>query len=340
MIPIFRPSIKRKDMDAVLTCLVSDSIGHGQLARRFSAEVSDYVGVAGGVAFREYARAIHTVFDLLELHSGAKVVLSPLSPSVYLDVMVSRGLIPLYIDTDPRNGCVTPEQVEKAKEQEPAALLIANPLGFIADMEPLLELEVPIIEDITTALGGTSGTRKCGTYGRYAIVGLEEEDIITVGGGALLLANGKREHAALKKAVEGIAPTSLLSDMNAALGLVQISAIEQFIQRRKEIAQIYNQSLAKSRHKTLIQDGESDNTWFSFPVFVEGGVKEIVQYARKKGVETLPAFQDTITGRMDFTDLPFPNARALFLRCLLFPLYPTLGKQNANNVSKVLSTLP
>ena len=340
MIPVFRPSIKRKDMDAVLSCLVSDRIGHGQAAKRLASEVADYIGLAGGIAFREYSRAIHTVFDLMEVTAGAKVVLSPLSPSVYLDVIISRGLIPLYVDTDPRSGCLSVEEVEKAKSQDPALLLVAHPIGFIADMDGLAELEIPIVEDISTSLGGTTGTRRCGTYGQYSILRLEEEDVVTTGGGALVLAAGKKELSSLRKSVEGIPPSCFLPDMNAALGLVQIAAIEQFILRRKDLAQLYAQALAKSRHTSLVQNGESDNTWYSFPVFLEGGVKEIVQYARRKGVETIPAFQDTITGRMDFTDLPFPNARALFLRCLLFPLYPSLGKQNSTIVSKVLATLP
>jgi len=340
MIPVFRPSIKRKDMDAVLNCLVSDNIGHGPVAKRFAGEVADYVGAAGGAAFREYSRAVNTVFDLMELRPGAKVVLSPLSPAIYLDVMVSRGLIPLYVDIDPRSGCLTVEEVEKARAQEPSALLVAHPVGFIGEMSALAEFEIPIVEDITTAIGGNTGTQACGTFGRYAIVGLEQQDIITAGGGALVLASGRKELAALKKAVESLSPSSLMPDMNAALGLVQIAAIEQFILRRKDLAHIYSQSLAKSRHTCLVQNGEADNTWFSFPVLLDGGVKEIVQYARRKGVETIPAFQDTITARMDFTDLPFPNARGLFLRCLLFPLYPSLGKQNATTVSKVLATLP
>lgn len=340
MIPVFKPSIKRKDMDAVLSCLVSDNIGHGQQAKKLASQVADYLGVAGGMAFREYARAVNTVFDLLGLEAGSKIVLSPLSPSVYLDVMVSRGIIPLYIDIDPRSGCVSAAEAEKALAQGAQALLVSYPLGFIADMERLSELGLPIVEDISSALGGNAGTRKCGTFGLYSIVRLEAEDIITAGGGALLLATGKKELTGLKKATEGLPSSAFLPDMNAALGLMQIAAIEQFILRRKDIAQIYTQALAKSRHSGLVQDGESDNTWYSFPVLLDGGMKEITQYARKKGVETIPAFHDTITARIDFTDLPFANARALYLRCLLFPLYPSLGKQNAAVVSKVLSTLP
>jgi dTDP-4-amino-4,6-dideoxygalactose transaminase len=313
------------------------------LAKRFAAEASEYIGSSGGVAFREYSRAINTVFDLLDLDPGAQIVLSPLSPSIYLDVMVARGLTPVYIDTDPSSGCVTPAEIEKVKARGPSALLIVNPLGFIAEMKSIAELEIPIIEDISTAIGGTVGTvgtKKCGTFGRYSIVRLEEEDMVTAGGGVLLLATGKRELAALKKASGALPPSCFLPDMNAALGLMQVAALERFILRRKEIARVYTQALAKSRYRSLVQSGESDNAWFSFPVFLEGEVNEITHYARRKGVETTPAFHDTIIARMDSTGLPFPNARALFLRCLLFPLYPTLGKQNAAIVSKVLSTLP
>lgn len=340
MIPVFKPSIKRKDMDAVLSCLVSESIGHGQLARKLATEVSDYLGLSGGVALREYARAINIVFDLLGLQPGAKIILSPLSPSVYLDVIIGRGLVPLYVDIDALSGCVSPAEVEKVQAQDPSLLLITYPVGFIADLESLSGIQVPIVEDISTAIGGNTGIRKCGTFGAYTIVRLEEEDIITAGGGALVLASGKSELTALKKATESLPLSTFLPDMNAALGLIQISAIEQFISRRKDIAQVYTQALAKSHHRCLVQGGESDNTWFSFPVLLHGGMKEIALYARKKGVETIPAFHDTITARKDFTDLPFPNARALFLRCLLFPLYPALGKQNTVFVSKVLSTLP
>jgi len=171
-------------------------------------------------------------------------------------------------------------------------------------------------------------------------VGLEEEDIITSGGGVVLLASGRKELTDLKRVSMGLPRSELLSDMNAALGLIQLGAVEQFIQRRKEIAQIFQQSLLKTRHKGLAQGGEGENIWYSFPVLLAAGMKDVMQYARKKGVETTAGFQDTIAAGLDFGNGRLPNARALYLRCVLFPLYPSLGKQNVALVSKVLSTLP
>ena len=66
-------------------------------------------------------------------------------------------------------------------------------------------------------------------------------------------------------------------------------------------------------------------------------MNDVRKYARKKGVETLPAF----AGRMDTeADIGCPCAKKLLMSTLLFPLYPTLGKKNVQLVSKVLSTLP
>jgi perosamine synthetase len=128
--------------------------------------------------------------------------------------------------------------------------------------------------------------------------------------------------------------------MNAALGISQIHALERFVTARREIHAAYIQSLLKSRHKTLIQKGEAENVMCAFPVVLEGGMKEVRQYAMKKGVETEPAFADAAAAHDEAQDFPCPNARSLMLRCLMFPLYPMLARREVESVQKVLATMP
>jgi dTDP-4-amino-4,6-dideoxygalactose transaminase len=127
--------------------------------------------------------------------------------------------------------------------------------------------------------------------------------------------------------------------MNAFLGLAQMRQIESFIAARKEIAQLFNRSLMQSGHKPLIQKGEAENIYYSFPVVLDRDIQEVIQYVRKKNVETSLAFSDAAIACMD-ADGEYPNARSIGLRCLLFPLYPMLGKRNAELIAKLLSTLP
>ena len=340
IISVFKPSIKRKDMDAVLTCLVSEKISCGEKGKEFIQNGAEYIGAAGGIVLREYKRAIRTVIEALSLEAGAKVIISPLCSGVYLDVILEKGLEPLYADVEIDSGCIDPSNIEKLMKYNPDAVVVDYPLGFVPNMEAIAELGIPIIEDITNGLGGNTGVKKAGRYGKYIIIGLEENSIITAGGGVLLLADSKSDLTELRKAVSHIPQNAKLPDMNSVLGLSQLSSLESYISIRREIAQVYIRSLMKTRHKTLIQKGEGENVFYSFPVLLESGMKEISQYARKKGIRTEIAFSNTSLETCNLSQFPCPNAETLMMRCILFPVYPMLGKKNISLISKVLATLP
>ncbi|MCK4543118.1 MAG: DegT/DnrJ/EryC1/StrS aminotransferase family protein [Spirochaetales bacterium] len=337
-IPVFKPSIKRRDMDAVLTCMVRDSIGPGEQGKVLVKEVKSYLGLQGGFALREYRRAIELAIVSIGLEEGDRVLLSPLSPRVYIDVLEEYSLVPRFVDVDPESACLDPGKAGPLFPEDPKAIIIHYPLGIIPDMEEISSLGLPIIEDISTALGGGVGDMKAGSWGQYVVAAFEEDGIITTGGGAIVFASGKRELRALKDHGEYLPQSSFMSDMNAALGVVQIGNIENFIRQREEIADIFSKSLLKSKHRGLLQRGEGKRIFYSFPVLLGSGLKDAARYARKKNIETMLGFTDTAVELLDGNICP--NARALALRCLLFPLYPMMGKRNAELISKVLSTLP
>ena len=327
-------------MDAVLSVMVEDQLGPGAISQQLVKELGTYLGLESGAAFREYGRAINSAFDCLELKKGSKVIISPLAPAVYLDVILQREYEPLFADIDQETGGLALENVEKLIPMQPAVIIVHETLGFIPDIEALLDLQLPIIEDISQSIGGNVGEKKCGSFGNYVVLSMEPENIVTCGGGTIIFAGGRKEAAALKKMISIYPKESYLQDMNAALGIVQMKSIETFIEKRKEVAQVYSRALMRTGHKTLIQKGEAENIFFTFSVILSSGLKEVRQYARKHNVDTALAFEDSIIGHFEITDQDCSNAQSLSLRCLLFPLYPTIGKKNVSQVEKVLSTLP
>jgi dTDP-4-amino-4,6-dideoxygalactose transaminase len=339
-IPVFKPSIKRVDMNAVLTCMVSDTIGPGKVSERFSRGVARYLGLTGGVALREYNRALRLAIDCLELAAHEKVILSALSPSLYHAIVQEKNLQPLYADVEEETGCVSCASIEQLMKEEPSAILVHAPLGFVPDMQTIRSFGLPIIEDISQSLGGNTVERTLGTYGNYVVLATESDNIITTGGGALVLAGTKSDVRKLKQYAEKFTEDSYLADMNGALGLVQLESLEQYIDRRKEIAQVYSRAIMKSKHKTLYQKDDSENIYYSFPVYLTSGMKEVMQYAKKKKVQTLPAFRGSAAEEQLVPVKTTPVAHTLHLRSLLFPLYPMLGKQNIEHIAKVLSSLP
>ena len=339
-IPISRPSIKRSDMDSVLSCMVTDSLGPGILSNRLIRLVAEYIGVAGGVAVREYPRAIKIVFEAMGLTKGDRILLTPLHPPVYAKVAREMEIEPRYVDVASENGCISFENVMQEDLTTIKAVVAFAPLGFVPPIEKLLETGIPLIEDISQALGANTASRRLGTFGSYTLISLEPDSIITSGGGVLILGKGRKEVNILQKIVESDQLEILLPDFNAALGITQIQSIERFLSKRKDIAQIFSQALMRTRHKPLLQPDEAENVYYSFPVLVSSALKDVQAYCKKQGIETTLAFHHSILG-MGFTQgKDFPAARSLYLRCLLFPLYPSLTKSSIEHMQKVLTSLP
>ncbi|MFW5743238.1 MAG: DegT/DnrJ/EryC1/StrS family aminotransferase [Spirochaetota bacterium] len=395
MINVSRPSIRRRDMDAVLSCMVTDSLGPGSLSDQLSTAVGDYLGLAGGIALRERARAFAIAVGLLDLEPGSRVLLDPLVPHAYHAVLHELGLVPVYVDVSEDSLCIDAERAEafvetsRGTEAEPAAIVTHTTLGFVPAMESLAALGLPVIEDVSEGIGANTGEERVGRFGRFVIVGMEPEDVITAGGGTVLLASSKSDRTALRRRAEELSADALLPDMNAALGLTQIREIEKFVARRAEIASVYARALMRGRHRSPVQPGDGQNVYLSFPVLAEGSVSDVVSYAKKKGVEARQAFSAVMLARYGLTErevaspahataaggaasgqatavapapapdptapsgvsilaagpptvaeADFPVARSLLLRCLVFPLYPSLTAKEVATIERVLTTLP
>jgi perosamine synthetase len=339
-VPIFRPTVKRKDMGSVLSCIVSDKIGPGEISRELVTRACHLLGHAGGITVANPYIALSVALEALGVAASDSVVLPALAPALWLRVLQDRGMTPLVADVEPESGVIDVQQASLLVQKGAKAILVPHTLGLVPDMEALKAFGIPVIEDASQGLGGKRGEVPCGATADICLISLEPEGIVTCGGGALLLARNKQVAAALRRIQEGSPLNAPLADMNAALGVSQFAALESFVAARREVAAFFSQSLLKSRHKALLQKVEADNVLSSFPVALADGMKEVRQYAMKKGVDTVPAFSATIAALEDSPAAHCPNARSLVLRCLLFPLYPTLGKRDVEAVSRVLATLP
>ncbi len=362
MIPINRPSIRRKDMDAVLTCMVDDNIGPGDRSKELISAVSHRLGIAGGIALRERGRALALALEMLDLSHGSCIAMDPLVPAYYHDVVVKAGLVPVYVDVTGEGTCIDPRKLEPLGAGTLRAIVTHTALGYIPEMDAIGGFGIPVIEDISEGIGANTGDRPAGSYGRLVIVGMDPDGIITAGGGALLLAATKADAARLRRAADNLPADVLLPDMNAALGLTQMKQLERFIARRAELASVFARAVMRGRHTVPGQPGDGENVYYAFPVVLSGGTADVRQYARKKGVETAPAFEDSVLARygkpadMRTEDDPagggmvtagdviseseFPAAHALGLRCIRFPLYPALTGTETAIIERVLSTLP
>jgi dTDP-4-amino-4,6-dideoxygalactose transaminase len=216
-IPVFCSYIRRKDMDTVLNCLVTDSVGPGEYLDRFQKAAREALGFDFGFAMRSPVTALDIALDALGLVEGDIVAVPALAPAYYAQALAERSLVPAYIDVEPNSGAMDLASLEKA-EPRPKAVVLFEALGVMPDPEAVRDLGLQVIEDISQSLGAYSGEVRAGSIGQLALLGLEHGALVTAGGGALLFAHGRRDGTVLRNLADSIAPEHRMTDYNAALG--------------------------------------------------------------------------------------------------------------------------
>lgn len=335
----YSPTIRRKEMDAVLTAMVQERIGPGDQGTRLIQVAKEALDFDYCIALRSPVMALTLALRSLDLPEGSSVIVSALSPAYYFDVLRDLSLVPVCADVDEASAALTPACVSGAMGEGTRAVVVYHTLGIVPDVPAIAELGLPVVEDCSLSFGSNWGERRAGAFGVFTILGLEERDILTAGGGALLYANGRREGTVLRR-YSDLAPEYRLPDLNAALAAVQFKEAERNFLKRREIASVYTQAAMRVRHKRPVQVGDCEYNNYAFPLILETGMKDVCSYAAKKEVEVESAFDQTLAIKHSDLTRACPTANSLALRTVLFPLYPRLGKTQVSKVSKVITTLP
>jgi dTDP-4-amino-4,6-dideoxygalactose transaminase len=347
-IEVYSPTIRRKEMDAVLTAMVEDKIGPGERARLLITNAREQLRFDYCLSLRSPAIALSLALKALNLEDGQGVIVSALSPRYYKQVIEDLRLIPLYADVSASFPCLSREAVEKALKARsgdgsggplPRCVVIHHTLGFVPDMAGITDLGLPVIEDVSQSCGSVPPEGVEPVHGTFTILGLEERDMLTSGGGALLYAMNRRDGSVLRNFGD-LPPEFCLPDINAALATVQFREAAKNLEKRKEIAGAYTQAGLRTRHKRFIPREDAEYNNYAFPLILETGLKDVTAYAKKKEITVESAFAGTLAGSGLVDSSSCPESYSLSLRTVLFPLYPRLRSPEVERVSKLIVTLP
>jgi dTDP-4-amino-4,6-dideoxygalactose transaminase len=349
-IEVHSPTIRRKEMDAVLTVLVEEKIGPGEQSQRLIQIAKSHLHFDFAIAMRSPAMALLFALKFFKQNSSEAnckkgVLVSALSPRYYTGVIADAGMRAIICDVDPATACVSPETIRAAIERDtdetPILCMALNEtLGFLPNMQAISEMGIPLIEDCSAAYDSSLGEKKAGTFGLVSILGLEEHDMITAGGGALLFSMEKRNSSVLRSFSDLPAEYGL-PDMNAAMSVVQLREIERNAEKLDKIARLYTDAaLRGGRHKFPVMAENFRYNNYAFPLILETGMKDVTAYAKKKEIDVKNAFERTLASAGLVQHELCPNACSLALRTALFPIYPRLDEESANKVAKLIRTLP
>jgi len=375
MIPYGRQSVTDEDIAAVVEVLHSDLITQGPVVPRFEAAIADYCQAEFALAANSGTAALHLACLALDLGPGDYLWTSPITFVASANCARYCGAEVDFVDIDPHTCNMSVEALaQKLKLAEkmgrlPKVVVPVHFAGQPCEMKAIAELANEygfyVIEDACHALGANYEEHPVGScrYSDIAVFSFHPVKMITTGEGGMLLTNNKHifEKAGLLRTHGIQRPTAAswryeqvalgfnyrLTDIQAALGMSQLSRLDTSLAQRKELAARYRHHLCDLPVELPVQIGSGKSSLHLFVIQLENHARitrdELFEQMRSAGigvnvhyipVHTQPYYKD-----LGFKPGDFPQAERYFERCLTLPLFPGLTEASQDMIVDTLAGL-
>jgi dTDP-4-amino-4,6-dideoxygalactose transaminase len=267
-LPFSPPAISEEEIEAVVDTLRSDWITTGPKTREFETVFRAYLGAKSALAVNSCTGALHIALAALGIGPGDEVITTPMTFCSSVNVIEHMGATPILADVDQSTLTLSPEQVVARLSQRTKAVLPVHFAGHPVDMDAIMSIaraqDLWVIEDAAHALPASYRGQKIGTIGDFTAFSFyATKNLTTAEGGMLTGAPEKIERARLfslhgmnrdawkRYSAEGswyyeVVEAGFkynMTDIQAAIGLVQMKRLEQMQMRRKEIVATYDAAL-------------------------------------------------------------------------------------------------
>jgi UDP-4-amino-4,6-dideoxy-N-acetyl-beta-L-altrosamine transaminase len=381
-IPYGRQFISEQDVAAVCSVLRSDFLTQGPKVPEFEHAVANYCCAKHAVATNSATSALHIACLALGLGPGDILWTSPITFVASANCALYCGARIDFVDIDPKTYNMSIQALEaKLVDAEQAGTLpkIVIPVHFSGqpcDMEKIADLAdeygFSIIEDASHAIGARYHEEPIGCchYSDVTVFSFHPVKIITTAEGGMAVTNIPhlahkmqllRNHGITRDADQmthlpdgpwyyqqiDLGFNYRMTDIQAALGLSQLSKLAAFVERRKSLARHYDRLLADLPITRPYQHPDSSSAWHLYIIRLDLEKislirKNVLEYLREKGigvnVHYIPVHTQPYYQAMGFTQGLFPEAEKYYQETLTLPLFPAMTEEQQDQVLEVLKS--
>jgi len=370
-IPVMIPMLGEEEALAAADAVRSGWVAQGPRVARFEQEFAATVGAGHGVAVSSCTTGLHLALVLLEVGPGDEVIVPSLSFIATANAVRYVGATPVFADVELATGNLTVETIDAVRTPRTRAVIAVHQGGVPFDTAALRKAAdgwgVGLVEDAACAAGSTAYGQPAGTGAAIAAWSFHPRKLITTGeGGMVTVENAEwagrlrrlREHgmnvsaadrhASAQPVLEAYLETAYnyrMTDIQAAVGLVQLGRLAGLVAQRRALAARYHELLAGIDGLVPVRDPAYGQTNYqSFWVLLDGfgvGRDEVLAELAAKGVSARrgimaahlePAYADVTPG-------PLPVTERLTRESLILPLHHALTADNQEYIVGILRDL-
>ena len=340
-LPFQPPAIGDEEIEAVVSTLRSGWWTTGPRAAELEQRFAEYVGARHAVALASGTAAMHLALSGLGIGPGDEVIVPPITWPATANVVVHVGATPVFADVRASDVTLDPAAARAALTPRTKAVMPVDLAGQPADLDPLLELGVPLVEDAAHAVESEYRGRKVGSIAHATAFSLYATKNVAAGEGGILTTDDdalaervlalrlmRRSHGSLYD-IDVAGFKANLSDVLAAVALVQLDKVEEHADVRRRHVAVYDAAVAElDGIEPLARDARDRQALHLYVVRIarEGAGATRDEYARELAEENigtsihfLPVHRLTYY-RERYPDLELPVAEAAGAELLSLPL--------------------
>ncbi len=369
-LPFSTPSIGDDEINEVVDSLRSGWITTGPKVKRFEDEFKNYIGAPFAVPLSSATAGLHLTLMALKMREGDEIITTPMTFASTVSMIILAGATPVLADIEPGTLNIDVEKVREKIGPKTRAIIPVHFAGQSCDMDPLFSMagehNLALIEDAAHAAGTEYKGKKIGTFDTVSIFSFHPNKNITTGEGgmvctrdenlaeevSLLKFHGMSREAWKRFASSGTPNYDIMMpgfkynmmDIQAAIGIHQLPRLDGFIDRRRDIAEFYNRSLADQEALALPEYApyQQRHAWHLYTPLVKTEMLTIdrdtfMAELKKLNVGTGLHYKAIhhhawYRENLPVTDSDLPVASYASERILSLPLFPAMTMEDAESV--------
>ncbi len=365
-IPVMVPMLGPEEAEAVAEAVRSGWVADGPRVVAFEEAFAAEVGAAHGVAVSSCTTGLHLCLYLLGVGPGDEVVVPSLSFIATANVVRHCGATPVFADVDPLTGNLSAASVAGVLTERTKAVILVHQGGEPADVEEMRATcgDVPVVEDAACAAGSTVRGRSVGAGALLAAWSFHPRKLLTTGEGGMITTDDPEwaarlrrlrshgmsvsaadRHAADRIVLEEYTESAFnyrMTDIQAAMGLVQVRRLAEIVRGRREMAARYHELLAPLGVRAVRDPDFGTSNYQSFWVELPDGAPsqvEVLTVLARAGVSArrgiMAAHLEPAYAGHPHTALP--DTERLTSRTIILPLHHELTDDDQRTVVDALA---